>query len=151
MTCGPVLDDDRIARHCRKDDIRRDGGPKPQAFQFRENEADLSVNWIEYFLRRGLSFAEAMQRIRDDDGTPTPRRSHRYAIVPVEKLILAVQFALARTQQEVGRPVLTHTPAVNNESHVSIVGDEFEFDTPEIRTDIAQLLFESDMEPGLSD
>ena len=61
MTNPPLPDADHFSRYCKPSDVQ-DGEPLSTAFQLRENEDCLSVNWLEYFGEVGQPAAVELVR-----------------------------------------------------------------------------------------
>ena len=151
MSCKPILDVHRLAHLCSKSDLKAsDGRPKPRAFRMRKTETDLSFNWFEYFTEKGMSYEEALQRIREDAARPL-ESTDRYAVVSAAKIKLAIQFSMAMFQQEPRAPLIEHTPESGNESHASVLGDGYDLRGVDFKATLAQLVFAEDMELALPD
>ena len=112
MSESSLPDEDHVARYCKPSAVGTDGLPKVAAFEFREQEASLSVNWLEYFgPDRDVSIAEVRQVIRI-----TLRPNGRFAVLNV---------AAAREAVVAGggsSPKVTSDPVSGDPSHASISG-----------------------------
>ena len=112
MSESSLPDEDHVARYCKPSAVGTDGLPKVAAFELREQEASLSVNWLEYFgPDRDVSIAEVRQVIRI-----TLRPNGRFAVLNV---------AAAREAVVAGggsSPKVTSDPVSGDPSHASISG-----------------------------
>ena len=79
MSGPPLPDQDHVARYGKPSAMGTDGLPKVAAFELRERDSSLSVNWIEYFGEdRETSLQEIRQVILINPPTQRPlRRSRR--------------------------------------------------------------------------
>ena len=65
MSEPPLPDQDHVARYCKPSAMGTDGLPKVSAFELREQDPSLSVNWLEYFgPDRDLSIQKIRQVIQ---------------------------------------------------------------------------------------
>lgn len=116
-TLLPVpADGDHLSRYCKPTAVGRDGLPTTAAFEMRENEEYLSVNWLEYFGSRDLD--AAVGRVRE------AFRRKGFRVRPNGRFaVFGVGAAKAAVESAVGRPArIKHLPVENDESHAGLSG-----------------------------
>ena len=109
-------DDDHLSRYCKPTAVGRDGLPTTAAFELRENEEYLSVNWLEFFGLKDLG--AAVERVREAFRRKgfRVRRNGRFVVIGVGSARAAVESA-------VGRPArIEHLPLDDDESHAGLSG-----------------------------
>ena len=112
MSETSLPDQDHVARYCKPSAMGTDGLPKVAAFELRERDASLSVNWLEYFgPDQEISIQEIRQIIRI-----TLRPNGRFAVLGVAAAKEAVIAGGGRS------PEVTSNPSPNDPSHASIAG-----------------------------
>ncbi len=110
MSETPLSDQDHVARYCKPTAMGTDGLPKVSAFELREQDSSLSVNWLEYFgPDRAISIQQIRQVIRI-----TLRPNGRFAVLGVAA---AKQAVIAGGGSS---PEVTSSPAPGDPSHASI-------------------------------
>ena len=118
MSKTPLPDQDHVARYCKPSAMGTDDLPKVAAFELRERDASLSVNWLEYFgPDRDLSIQEIRQVIQI-----CLRPNGRFAVLGVAAAKEAIIAAGSS-------PKLFSDPQPDDPSHASIAGytsDEFD-------------------------
>jgi len=62
MFGAKIDEDDHISRYCRPSPIGEDGLPLATAFELRDGEDYLSMNWLEYF--ETLDLEQAIDHVR---------------------------------------------------------------------------------------
>ncbi len=119
MSETSLPDQDHVARYCKPSAMGTDGLPKVAAFELRERDATLSVNWLEYF---GPDQDSSIQDIRQVVRI-TLRPNGRFAVLGVAAVKEAVIAGGGRS------PMLFSTPQEDDPSHASIGGytsDDFQ-------------------------
>lgn len=113
-----------------------DGLPKVAAFELRERDTSLSVNWLEYFgPERGPSIQEIRQAIQI-----TLRPNGRFAVLGV---------AAAKEAIIVGggsSPDVFSSPHSNDPSHASISG--YTIDDFDVTVELRVLVSHQDVHPA---
>lgn len=133
-----IADTDHVARYCKKTAIAENGRPTPKAFMLRENEAFLSVNWLEYY--RSLSLNKQLDKIRKSFPLKLTD-SAKFATINVGKTK-----AYVKDNCGINLSIL-HEPSPKNKSHAGIHGYRFEDDmTAALIAEMVQ-----DVYPGVED
>lgn len=111
-----LLDDHNVMRHVSWAKLRRDGddnviGFLPSAFELREAEEYLSVNWLEYFPgNRTCQITECVKEFRSNLNV---RPKSAFGISGVKRI--------KEVCQGVGKSIrIVYSPTANNLSHASI-------------------------------
>lgn len=110
-----ILDEHHIARHCKGSQLTEYDRPMPTAFHLKENEENLSVNWIEFYGK--VTFSDGIDRIRRDVQLEL-RRKARFAVLNVGD---------AKKEVKTKSPdkydiAVKHAPEISNPSHSEIRG-----------------------------
>ena len=115
MVGNPLPNDSRVSRYCRPTSIGEDGLPLWTAFELRENEDYLSVNWLEYFGE--LTTTELVNSIRCALSKSLRLSTNgRLALLKVEEI------KLIRHEANQSSLLVNHVPLSNDESHAGIFG-----------------------------
>ena len=136
MSGPPLPDQDHVARYCKPSSIGTDGLPKVAAFELRERDSSLSVNWIEYFGRdRQFSLQEIRQVIQI-----TLRPSGRFAVLGVA---VAKEAVIAGGGSS---PEVFSSPHDDDPSHVSVSG--YTIDDFDVAVELKALVSQQDVHPA---
>lgn len=135
MTDDPLPNEDHVVRYCRPTCVDQNDIPTPAAFYLRDDEAYLSVNWLEYF---GLpSTHDAIGKIRESFIARSFRlgKGAKFASLQIDDI--------KRILHKHKRPRLsfTHQPLEKNCSHSGIFG------LPEGEDPLAALLLVALLKP----
>lgn len=114
MTTKYLSPDDHIARHIKPSLIMRDEELKaigifPQAFALREDERDLSVNWLEFF--SGSPFEQLKQIMEHTELTMNAR--HGFGVLSVGSFIESCASQGSKVR-------IIHEPTAGNPAHSSV-------------------------------
>lgn len=109
-------DGDHISRYCKPTTIDESGLPLAAAFELRQGEEHLSVNWLEYFSERDLSNAVEQVREAFSSKNYRVRSNGRFAVLNVGEAKKAVQAAIEHALR------IEHLPSDNDRSHAGIFG-----------------------------
>lgn len=133
MSGPPLPDQDHVARYCKPSAMGTDGLPKVAAFELRERDPSLSVNWIEYFGEdRETSIQEIRQVIQIN-----LRPNGRFAV-----------FGVAAAKEAViagggSSPDVFSSPHRNDPSHASSSG--YMTDDYEVAVELKALVSQQDV------
>ena len=135
MSGTPLPNQDHVARYCKPSAIGTDGLPKVAAFELRERDSSLSVNWIEYFGRvRHFSLQEIRQVIQ-----VTLRPNGRFAVLGVAAEKEAVIAGGGSS------PEVFSSPHEDDPSHVSVSG--YTIDDFDVAVELKALVSQQDVHP----
>ena len=135
MSWPPLPDQDHVARYCKPSAMGTDGLPKVAAFELRERDSSLSVNWIEYFGRdRQFSLQEIRQVIQI-----TLRPNGRFAVLGVA----AKEAVIAGGGSS---PEVFSSPHEDDPSHVSVSG--YTIDDFDVAVELKALVSQQDVHPA---
>ena len=119
MSERSLPDQDHIVRYCKPTAMGADGLPKVSAFELRERDSSLSVNWLEYFgLDRDVSLQQIRQAIQIN-----LRPNGRFAVLGVTAVKQAVNAGGGSS------PEVYSSPSPGDPSHALIGGytiDDFQ-------------------------
>lgn len=115
MTNPPLPDADHFSRYCKPSDVEN-GAPLSTAFQLRENEPYLSVNWLEFFGEKNQKSAVAQVRKAFQRKSYTLKANGRFAVLNVNAAKQAVKEHTRITLR------IEHMPESDDESHSGIHG-----------------------------
>ena len=135
MIGSELPEEDHVSRWCRKTHVE-DGFPSASAFELREMEETLSVNWLEYF---GLDRDVSIQRIREVIQVSLDARD-RFAVLRVSE----IKEAILRQGTSVS---VTYDPQGSDPSHSLISWDNV--DRTVVAARLAVLVKKKDVYPGL--
>ena len=111
----PLPDSDHVARYCKPSSVDESGRPMTSAFAMRSGEAQLSVNWLEYFdSQRDVG----VYRVRETLVGKAFQLRHggRFAVLDVGVVKAAVKRHLD------GAPHINHLPREDDPSHAGVFG-----------------------------
>ena len=110
-----LCDDNHISRYCKPSAVHG-GVPMAAAFEIREGEDHLSVNWLECL--RAPDLATAVDRVRRAFRSKDFQVKHqgRFAVLGVGVAKAAILEVVSNT------PRVEHLPLYNDESHSGIFG-----------------------------
>ena len=120
MQGDEISNDHHVSRVCGASKLREDGTPSGTAFELRNNEEYLSVNWLEFFPETSKN--EQLQKIREDQnnkGRTLPSRG-KLAVLNVGR---TAQEVLEVTEQKINL-LFIHEPEDLDPSHSGIYGLE---------------------------
>lgn len=115
MIGDAIPDTDCVSRYCKPSAVE-DGVILPSAFQFRDGEDYISVNWLEYLKAPSLESAVNMVRETFRRKGFSIRRQGRFAVLNVGDVKDAVRVVIANT------PQIEHLPEDDDASHSGISG-----------------------------
>ena len=141
MTGTQVPDNDHVARYCKPSAVDEQGMPTAAAFQRRDEESHLSVNWLEHGGTRDL--AEAMRLTRDSfiGRGYRLRPNGRFAILNVGSAKEVVLQALGHSLK------IDHLPFDGDPSHAGIHGYPRDDDLA-VATELKALIARRDVHPA---
>ncbi len=116
MSGNEIDGNQHVSRYCKPQCVGADGLPLGCAFDLRDQERYLSVNWLEYF--EELCLAKAIDRVRQvfhDKGFKTARRG-RFATLQVNQIELIISSLSPNPFR------IMHLPSQNDPSHSGIYG-----------------------------
>ena len=109
-------DEAHISRYCRPSAVGQDGLPLAAAFQLKEGEDYLSVNWLEYYRTPDLKTAVARVRKVFRVKGYRLRQNGRFAVLSVGAAKVAVSEVTGSL------PRIDHLPLDDDASHSGIFG-----------------------------
>ena len=115
-----IPNEHHVARYC-SGSLHQYGKVLPAAFELRDGESYLSVNWLEYF---GLvTFDAALARIcADKHGLGfNIRKTGRFAVLNVG-IIRSLTESLSELSETIQPLTVTHLPEATDKSHSGIGG-----------------------------
>lgn len=135
-----VGDDDHVARYCTPMRIDEDGTPLPAAFELRETDEYLSVNWLEYF---GVS------SVRDNMAHVRKVFSKHHSISTNGQFaVLNVGDVRRLASEELGRSLHAIDLQENDyPSHAGIGG--YVADDDDVPIALSDMVGKGDMQPGI--
>lgn len=136
MSEASLPDQDHVARYCKPSAMGTDGLPKVAAFELRERDSSLSVNWLEYF---GTAREPAIQEIRQVIQI-TLRPNGRFAVLGVAAAKEAVIAGGGSS------PDVFSSPHSNDPSHASISG--YTIDDFDVAVELKALVSHQDVHPA---
>jgi len=111
-----IPDGDHVSRYCKPSAVGKNGLPTSAAFQRREGEEWLSVNWLEFFREPDLE--AAVERVRE------AFRSKGYALRPNGRFAVInageARAVVKNNAGYLGR--VEHLPTADDESHAGLSG-----------------------------
>ena len=116
----------------------QEGWPKVSAFYLRNNEPDLSVNWIEYFR---LDLKAAIDKIRGDIPL-TLTVGSRFVVLNVEEAIESIKAGGGH------EPAVTWDPKEGNPSHSSIWWSNIVQTDQLVASELLTMITSGDIYPG---
>lgn len=116
MANSSLPDEDHVSRYCKPSAIGGDGRPLTAAFELREDEEYLSVNWLEYPRPPDLLAAIDLVRASFRRKGFQLARGGRFSVLNVGAIKAAVAEAADRPLQ------LRHRPSRLDKSHAGIFG-----------------------------
>ncbi len=135
MSRQQLPDQDHVARYCKPSAMGSGGLPKIAAFELRERESSLSVNWLEYFgPDRDLAIQEIRQVIQI-----SLRPNGRFAVLGVA----AAKEAIIAAGNS---PDVFSDPQPGDPSHASIGG--YTSDDFDVAVELKALITHHDVYPA---
>lgn len=137
MTSSEISENDHVSRYCKPTYVLESGRISGQAFQLRESEKYLSINWLEYF--DGPDKESRIEKIRGNflDKGFGLSKAGRFAVLNVGKAKDHV-FKNSRDQNIL---TIKRKPALNDPSHGGIFGIDLDIDLDVVL--ISELLAET--------
>lgn len=133
-----ISDDDHVTRYCKGNHIGTDGIPLPAAFELRDTDKYLSVNWLEYF---GTSDVEEnLTHVRKEFiKHHSIATNARFAILNVKEIKSTIkkEFEIMLSIQDLQEE--------DNPSHASIEGYTNDED---VLNTLSSIIEKDDMYPG---
>ena len=140
MSSLEIGEDHHVARYCKPSAIGDDGLPLAIAFELRDGEDYLSVNWLEFFkttdLFQAIDFVRQAFR-KKNFGVSSNGKFVSLKVIMVKEVFFRNSHPPTR---------IIHLPEENDPSHSGVFGytasDEL------IATEIAELVGAEDIHPG---
>ena len=140
MSSLEIGEDHHVARYCKPSAIGDDGLPLATAFELRDGEDHLSVNWLEFFKTTDLF--QAIDFVRQAFRKKKFRVSSNGKFIMLQ--VSSVKEVILRNSDLPAK--IIHLPEQNDPSHSGVFGytasDEL------ISTEIAELAHAEDIHPG---
>ncbi|MXX97307.1 MAG: hypothetical protein F4065_08815 [Rhodothermaceae bacterium] len=142
MSSLEIGEDHHVARYCKPSAIGDDGLPLATAFELRDRDDHLSVNWLEFFETTDLPQAIDYVRQAFREKKFGVRRNGKFVSLQVGM----VKEVILRNSDLPAK--IIHLPEQNDPSHSGVFGytasDEL------ISTEISELVHAEDIHPGKS-
>lgn len=139
LSRGRIHESHHVARWCSTSRVDPETNwPKVSAFYLREDEDDLSTNWLGFYCS---DRKEAVGRIRDNPPMPLTVGG-RFVVLNVGQALDAV------ASKGASSPRVTHTPEDENPSHASFWWESIKDDHQFMAAELLVLVTSDDIYPG---